>query len=514
MDEASRNDLAISDVVTVTSLDAASSYLWALAYIPAGSTAAFSGSATASSPGTFTVDLPGAYLVRLLINGGRSTGSEQYVLLRAETQTGLLLAAAGEGPHGNILIPVDYTDENYTDVQSANLQTLETRILDAEAAIGPAPTTADQFLYSSGASTWALGSITTAGRAMVGLSWSAGTQVPSVTAAGTAGLLTVGAAANNLVQLDSSAKLPAVDGSLLTNLPSAGGGLVAANNLSDLVSVPTARTNLGLGSAATLTAGTGASNVVQLDGSSQLPAVNASQLIGLTNSQVGSILYPADSWTYQWTTATGDPLTNGWSNAGVQNITTASTTHGSPGVACYSLTPPSASGTAIIKYNTTAATGNWELRMKIYLPVSASTNQNFGFAYSPDTTQSASKRYQYMFTSSTSATIAYWNGSAMATAVTVPDLTGRWVDITIRTYVTGTGLSNTWQEIWVGKNLMWQGMSPTSLGAASTAAGDILLGRLTTGTNTSVIYIAEVSFKNGINIAPPSYTFLNSTWPL
>jgi hypothetical protein len=45
-----------------------------------------------------------------------------------------------------------------------------------------------------------------------------------VRAASTVTLLTAGTAANNLVQLDGSAKLPAVDGSALTNLPGGGGG--------------------------------------------------------------------------------------------------------------------------------------------------------------------------------------------------------------------------------------------------------------------------------------------------
>jgi hypothetical protein len=55
----------------------------------------------------------------------------------------------------------------------------------------------------------------------------------------------------------------------------------AANNLSDLANVGTARTNLGLGTAAVEDVGTGNNNIVQLDGSSRLPAVDGSQLTNL-----------------------------------------------------------------------------------------------------------------------------------------------------------------------------------------------------------------------------------------
>ena len=44
----------------------------------------------------------------------------------------------------------------------------------------------------------------------------------------------------------------------------------------------TARTSLGLGTAATQTVGTSANNVVQLDGSARLPAVDGSQLTNLS----------------------------------------------------------------------------------------------------------------------------------------------------------------------------------------------------------------------------------------
>jgi hypothetical protein len=60
-----------------------------------------------------------------------------------------------------------------------------------------------------------------------------------------------------------------------------GGFIVGDGSNFVLETAGTARTSLGLGSAAVLTAGTSANNAVQLDGSARLPAVDGSQLTNL-----------------------------------------------------------------------------------------------------------------------------------------------------------------------------------------------------------------------------------------
>jgi hypothetical protein len=185
---------------------------------------------------------------------------------------------------------------------------------------------------------------------------------------GTASALDVGTGALNVVQLDATSKLPAVDGSQLTNITadvtnsplgdlsdvtitsaangdalvyngtawvdtalaavatsgSAGdlAGLAAvatSGSYSDLSNTPT------LGTAAALDVGTSANNVVQLDGTGALPAVDGSALTGVTvDLSTGSL---ADLGDVTITSATsGDALVhNGtaWVDTALATVATS-----------------------------------------------------------------------------------------------------------------------------------------------------------------------------------------------
>lgn len=67
--------------------------------------------------------------------------------------------------------------------------------------------------------------------------------------------------------------------------------LAKANNLAGLGSLVTSRSNLGLGTAAVLDVGTTANKVLQLDGSAKIPAVDGSQLTGVDILPVGAVLW-------------------------------------------------------------------------------------------------------------------------------------------------------------------------------------------------------------------------------
>lgn len=93
----------------------------------------------------------------------------------------------------------------------------EKQPLDADlTAIAALTSASDKVPYSTGLASWAMASLSAYGRTLI--DDADATAARTTLGLGTASTLTAGTLANNVVQLDGTAKLPAVDGSQLTNL--------------------------------------------------------------------------------------------------------------------------------------------------------------------------------------------------------------------------------------------------------------------------------------------------------
>jgi hypothetical protein len=100
---------------------------------------------------------------------------------------------------------------------------------------------------------------------------------------GSSATLDTGVANGQVIVADATG-LPVIDGSQLTNVSATDSTKLAiANNLSDLNSASTARTNLGLGTSATLDTGVANGQVIVADATG-LPVIDGSQLTNVSAS--------------------------------------------------------------------------------------------------------------------------------------------------------------------------------------------------------------------------------------
>ena len=251
----------------------------------------------------------------------------------------------------------------------------------------------------------------------------------------------------------------------------------------------------GLGTAATLDVGTGANDVVQLDGTGKLPAVDGSALTGISTSP-----YAADEWDAVWKAADG---LGSWTTAGGVSTTEIATVDGKSAATMYA--GSSFTGQSYFTL-TTAPDQSFELRMLVHIDTTMATsdpNAFIGFgAFGKKILLTYAAPGITLYTASTTFGAGYL-GSGV--------LTSDWALLTIR--VTSPDVGNTSPtasacgiQVWLGDQLaISYNMNP--LLAQSLAGDSNGKFQLAMNTTTGPVSVAWVAYRSGHNDTLPSYTY-------
>lgn len=303
---------------------------------------------------------------------------------------------------------------------------------------------------------------------------------------GGASVLSVGTAAGTVAAGDHAHTGTYDPAGTATSAVSTHAALTQAHGISafgatlvDDASAPAARTTLGLGSAATLSVGTAANNLVQLDASAKLPAVDGSQLTGLPSAGAPSVV-----------TVT--------SAAGVANVNTAGS---SEVVAKLTL---SENVTSVVPQNVPQV-------CNIKFEVTQPANSNFAFPVTvwPNGTIVAA-HYLYPATAGASATTVFWwsttdNGATARVESNAPFSISRTPTITAGAItVDAAGISDVTVSLVLTANVssialqnvpadcrmrfvVTQSGGPWSIAASAWPAGTIVHPHALAPTGTTVI---------------------------
>ena len=274
-----------------------------------------------------------------------------------------------------------------------------------------------------------------------------------------------------------------------TTLTSAGRDLIDDASAADM------RTTLGLGSAATLTSGTAAGNVVTLDGSAKLPAVDGSALTGISTSP-----YAADEWDAVWKAADG---LGGWTTAGGVSTTEIATVDGKSAATMYA--GSSFTGQSYFTL-TTAPDQSFELRMLVHIDTTMANNDPNAFIGFGAFGKKILLTYAIPGITLYTANMNFGTGY-LGSGV----LTSDWALLTIR--VTSPDVGNTSPtaiacgiQVWLGDQLATSyNLNPM---LAQSLAGDSDgKFQLAMNTTTGPVSVAWVAYRSGHNDALPSYTY-------
>ena len=244
-----------------------------------------------------------------------------------------------------------------------------------------------------------------------------------------------------------------------------------ARTLLDDADASTARATLGL------TTGTSAGNVVVLDGSAKLPAVDGSQLTGVSP-------YATDSWTYSFSDPSGSVPT-GWTVESGNTVTYPAVGSGS----AIQLVTALGTDRAGMVRTFTELTGTqtiWEARVEMRASQVGTANE------SAIVLRDGTKRISLY------PTVSGVTLEASACELQSGHVANDWFIWTVRR-------SGNRVYIWSGPRLI-HSIRYTDLTADGTLAGSVRLGCYTAAARTTQVRAFWVRF-GAFNAAPPDFTF-------
>ena len=206
--------------------------------------------------------------------------------------------------------------------------------------------------------------------------------------------------------------------------------------------------------------------------------------------------YAADAWDFTWTGSQG---TTGWTTGGT--ATKAVDTLG--GKTAWHISGAAGTQGTVAQIMASPATSNCEFRAQFYMSaISTAGTYSFVLNFVPF----GGRRISLTFNGTGMTFSTSGAGASLATTRIYGVPLSQWLTITVRVMSPDTTESQATAEVWVGETRVFN-VGLLSFSSTGQAAGTLGVERWGLSGTTGETGMAWCSYRNGLNSAPPSWTY-------